>query len=783
MRQAPPITQDLVLVGGGHTHAIVLRQWGMKPLPGVRLTLITNLVDTPYSGMLPCHISGLYDFDESHIDLRPLSRFANCQLLMDRAVAIDPQHQQVMCAHHPPVAFDVLSIDTGSTPATVAVPGAEEYAIPAKPVPDLLSAWAAWLSEVRHGPARPLSLAVVGGGVGGVELTLNLQVRLGKLLDEFGRSRDDLTVHLFHRGEEIANGRNRRTRRLLHRRFIERGINLHLQESVCAIEPVHHGQRRVRCESGLTAICDRVFWVTNAAAPDWLQGAGLTTDQAGFLLVEDTLQSCSHPNIFAAGDVATMRNYPRPKAGVFAVRQGPPLFHNLQAFLKGTPLQSFTPQKQYLNIIDTGAGSAIASRGPFTFESRLMRAWKHRIDSKFMRLFSDFPPMAEPPRDRGEKSAIASALTPSMYCAGCGSKVSSRVLHQALERLRQEPIGWQGISPSRLDQEGSEMGMAADASSVSGKVLIGLSSPDDAAVVQVPPHKLMVHTVDFFNALVDDPFVFGQIVVKHCLNDLYAMGAEPQTVLAIATLPHGTIDKQTETLFHLLSGVQKSLMATLTPLVGGHTTEGEQLALGLACNGLVSADQILRKGGMRVGDALILTQPLGTGTLFAADMRKQAKGRWIEGAIAHMIQPSAAAIRCLRQHGVTACTDVTGFGLLGHLLEMVQAARLGVDLDLQNLPVLDGALITLQQGIVSSLQPQNLHAARSLRHAASYANRPDYPILFDPQTAGGLLAAVPPAQADRCIAQLRALGYTAATRIGTVVPSVAGQSPITIKAW
>ncbi|MEM1311570.1 MAG: AIR synthase-related protein, partial [Cyanobacteria bacterium P01_H01_bin.153] len=182
-------------------------------------------------------------------------------------------------------------------------------------------------------------------------------------------------------------------------------------------------------------------------------------------------------------------------------------------------------------------------------------------------------------------------------------------------------------------------------------------------------------------------------------------------------------------------------------------------------------------------DALILTQPLGTGTLFAADMRKQAKGRWIESAIAHMIQPSTAAIRCLRQHGVTACSDVTGFGLIGHLLEMVQAAQLALDLDLQNLPVLDGALMTLQQGIVSSLQPQNLHAARSLRHAASYANRPDYPILFDPQTAGGLLAAVPPAQADRCIAQLRALGYTAATRIGTVMPSVAGQSPITIKAW
>jgi selenide,water dikinase len=184
----------------------------------------------------------------------------------------------------------------------------------------------------------------------------------------------------------------------LHRRFVERGVHLHLQESVCEIELVGDDQRRVRCESGLTVECDRVFWVTNASSPGWIQGSGLATDDHGFLLVKDTLQSTSHPHVFAAGDVATMQNHPRPKAGVFAVRQGPPLFENLQAFLKGESLKPFTPQKQYLNIIDTGDGSAIASRGPFTFESKLMRAWKDRIDQKFMSLFSDFPEMEEQSR-------------------------------------------------------------------------------------------------------------------------------------------------------------------------------------------------------------------------------------------------------------------------------------------------------------------------------------------------------------------------------------------------
>jgi len=812
MQRSQPIVKDLVLIGGGHTHALVLRKLGMNPLPGVRLTLITDLVDTPYSGMLPCHISGVYSFDDSHIDLRPLSHFAGAHLLMDKAIAVDPQNRQVLCAHHPPVAFDVLSIDTGSTPATISVPGAREYAIPAKPVPDLLAAWWAFLDEVREGPARPISFAIVGGGVGGVELMLNMQSRCWQVLDELGRSRDDLTIHMFHRGDEIAKGRNRSTRKLLHRRAVERGIQLHLQESVCEIALTEDGQRLVRCEAGLEQRCDRVFWVTNASSPGWIQGSGLSTDEDGFLLVEDTLQTCSHPYIFAAGDVATMKHHPRPKAGVFAVRQAKPLAHNLQAYFKGESLKPFKPQQQYLNIIDEGDGRSIASRGPFTFESRLMRAWKDRIDRKFMATFTDFPNMDE--TDRGQTpGAIADAQQPQMYCAGCGSKVGSDVLRRSLARLQEEAIvpAWEGLGsrPLAFDQEmpplpyeqgRDEMREESDAGQIpppplgkggiegtgdrdAGEVLIGLASPDDAAVVRVPPGQLMVHTVDFFNALVSDPFVFGQIVAKHCLNDLYAMGATPQTVLAIATLPHATADKQTETLFHLLAGVQKSLLAAGAALVGGHTTEGEQLALGLSCNGLVAEGDLLRKGGMQPGDALILTQPLGTGTLFAADMQKKAKGRWIQRAIAHMMQSSALAMRCLRQHGVTACTDVTGFGLLGHLLEMVEASQVAVALDLQDLPWLDGAFETLQQGIVSSLHPQNVQAARSLHQPEVYASRQEYPILFDPQTAGGLLATVPGDRAAACVAQLRESGYPAATCLGTVQPLAPAEPPITIKAW
>ena len=785
MQQVPqPIVKDLVLLGGGHTHAIVLRMWAMNPVFGVRLTLITNLADTPYSGMLPCHISGLYTFDESHIDLRPLTRFANCRLFMDTAIGLDLENQRVRCANHPPVAYDVLSIDTGSTPATIDVPGAAEYAVPAKPVPDLLREWRKLIKQVAQNPDCPVAIGIVGGGVGGIELTLNMQVRLQAILQQAGQPLENLTVHLFHRGAEIATGRNQWTREHLRKLLIRRGIQLHRRENVVAVERLQATslQRWVRCESGLAVVCDRVFWVTHAAAPEWIQTSGIARDAAGFIQVGDTLQSLSHPNVFAAGDVATMVNHPRPKAGVFAVRQGKPLGKNLQRYLLGQPLKSFIPQKQFLNIIDTGADTAIASRGPFGWESRLARRWKDWIDRNFMALFTDFPDMENQKlrtRTGGQrtqskiqnpKSKIQNAsplgfqLSPRIYCAGCGSKVGSGALESALKRVQAE-----SADPNQWPR--------------AENILIGLNAPDDAAVVRVPPGQAIVHTVDYFRAMVDDPFIFAQIAVNHCLSDLFAMGAEPQSALAIATLPYAVEAKQEEILYQLLSGANKALAQAKTPLVGGHTTEGTELALGFACNGLAAPDRLLRKAGMQPGQMLILTKPLGTGVLFAADMRLAAKGRWIEGAIASMLQSNQAAARCLQQHQATACTDVTGFGLLGHLLEMVQASQVSVVLNLTHLPVLNGGRETLAQGIVSSLQPQNLQAATALQNHSAVSHHPDYPLLFDPQTAGGLLASIPAEQVNACLDTLHHLGYQESCCIGQVLSPNHSTQPITIDKW
>jgi selenide,water dikinase len=216
-------------------------------------------------------------------------------------------------------------------------------------------------------------------------------------------------------------------------------------------------------------------------------------------------------------------------------------------------------------------------------------------------------------------------------------------------------------------------------------------------------------------------------------------------------------------------------------LVGGHTSEGAELALGFSVNGLVDKDKILRKGGMQPGNVLILTKPLGTGTLFAADMQQKAKGRWIDAALSSMILSNRLAADCLFEHGATACTDITGFGLLGHMAEMIKPSGVDVEIILSALPIMDGALETIRMGILSTLQPANVRLRRAIRNMEAAAKSELYPLVFDPQTSGGLLASIPPEKAGDCIQKLQALGYAQSVVIGTVKKAGDELEPVTLR--
>ena len=519
-------------------------------------------------------------------------------------------------------------------------------------------------------------------------------------------------------------------------------------------------------EERVAVDCDLAVAVTHAGAARWLADCGLDLDDAGFVRVRETLQSTADPFVFAAGDVASFDGRRLPKSGVYAVRQGPVLAENLARLAAGRPLQSYRPQPLTLALISSGDRNAVASWGRLALEGRWVWRVKDRIDRRWMQKYQELPAMGNEastrPAGAGAEHGTGSAATEggragrpggpdglgtpaavdalasaaAMRCGGCGSKVASEVLHRVLVRL---------------------------ASGTHPDVLIGFQGGDDAAVLRVPPGKLLVQSVDHFRTFIDDPYLFGRIATNHCLSDLFAMGSEPRTAQVMATLPFAAPDKVEQDLFDLLNGVTEALAEVGAALVGGNTAEGPECALGLTVNGI--ADRVLRKEGAGDGDRLILTKPLGTGVVFAADMRAEAPSEAVETALASMLRSNEAAARIFREHDATSCTDVTGFGLLGHLVEMLRAGGVDAELDLGAIPRLPGTDALVERGVRSSL-----HAANAAFGTALDGLDPgdqQAALLFDPQTSGGLLAAVPDERVEEC-AEALATADCAAAAIGAV---------------
>ncbi len=715
------MAQQLVLVGGGHAHVQVIRRWRMQPLAGVRLTVVLDRPEAVYSGMLPGFVAGEYSAAECEIDVVPLARRAGACVVLAAATALDPQRKLIALAGRPALPYDVASLDVGGAVRGLELPGVREHALATRPIRGFVDGFDAAVAaaRARRGDAV-LRVAVVGAGAAGVELAFTLEARLR-------RQGVAASFVLVSDAEALLPGASPRLARAAAAEAVRRGIRLRLGARVSRVEP---GAVQLVGEAD-SEPADLVLWATGAAPTVLLADVAVPKDAHGFLRIRDTLQCPGSDDLFAAGDCAALEAHAWvPKAGVYAVRQGPVLDVNLRARLTGGVLGRYRPQRDFLALLNLGDGRALGGKWGAVAAGRQVWRLKDAIDRRFVARFSvrDLPPMSAEP----------------MACGGCAAKLDAGALARALSALPVAPP-----DPS---------------------VLVGLDRPDDAAAVRTASGDVLIATVDGFRAFTDDPWLVGRVAAVNAVSDVYAKGGRPRHALAWVTLPESEGRRAEATLAQVMAGVRAALDPLGVSLVGGHTTTGAELQVGLAVTGeLAPGEALLGLAGLEAGDLLILTKPLGTGVVLAADMQGRASGGEVQATHASLLRANDAAARVARRFGARACTDVSGFGLAHHLGVLLRASGAGAKLDAAALPALPGARDLLAGGLRSTSHAQNVAVATELCDASALEAKLDGALLFDPQTSGGLLFGVPAERAEAALAALREAGELAAAVIGRVI--------------
>ncbi|MBB5720598.1 selenide,water dikinase [Loktanella ponticola] len=715
MKNQFPQTRDLVLVGGGHTHALVLRSWAMKPLPGVRLTVINPGPTAPYSGMLPGFVAGHYTRAELDIDLVQLARFAGARVILGAVNHIDVASKLIRVPERAPIAYDVTAIDVGITSTMPQLQGFTDHAIPAKPLGHFATKWDAFRADTKDP-----HIAIIGGGVAGAELAMAMSHALRR------DGSANAVVQLVDRGKVLKDLRDVAKQKMLVA-LADQGVTL--IEDADVTEITADG---ILLSDGETIKSDFTTGAAGAKPHDWVAGLNLDIHE-GFISVNSALQS-SNEDVFAVGDCAHLSFDPRPKAGVYAVREAPVLFDNLRARLSGGELRAYKPQNDYLKLISLGDKSALAERFGTALQGPLLWKLKNHIDRKFMNQFVGLTPMAQPEVPLTVADGLRDVLGDRPMCGGCGAKVGRGTLRHALAKLPDD---------KRAD------------------VLSALG--DDAAILTTG-NTTQVMTTDHLRAMVDDPVVMTRIAAIHALGDVWAMAAKPQAATVTIILPRMSAALQERTLAEIMVTAHDVMTDAGAAIVGGHTSQGDELTIGFTVTGLVEK-RAITLAGAKSGDALILTKPIGSGVIMAAEMQCKAAGADVAAALAHMTEGQTAASGILAD--AHAMTDVTGFGLAGHLAGICEASGVGAMVDLAAVPVMDGALDLVKSGVQSSLFATNRADVAGVKATNCALSE----LMFDPQTAGGLLAAVDAALAQKLVDRLQNEGYPAAI-IGTITDQV-----------
>lgn len=755
-------SKNVVLLGIGHTHASLIKNFAMSPIEKVNMIGISNFPNATYSGMLPGVLSGQYQPEQMEISLPRLASAAKVPLILESVTKIDLPNRTIHFQDRAKIRYDLLSIATGSKP--IALPTKtgsnplDQTLVSIKPMQTFLQRLEEAVERlVAQGESQsdPVQIDIVGGGLGSVELALCLP----PTLHLFGLKENQYKIRLISGSKNPPSGCLASVSKKILKIFEKRKI-----QCVTGTSVVQGGDGRLFLSNGESVKTDLCLFIGKSAPSDITNLIDVPKDESGFIITNDFLQSSNRPEVWAAGDSGSMKNYDLPKAGVYAVRQGPVMWENLKRWAKKLDPNPYTPQMDFLKLINTGDGSGIGQWKGISFQGKWVWNWKDRIDRKFMNMYQNPPQMMATDNPSDETNDH------QMRCQGCGGKVGSASLRQVLDDLVEEFDREDQFSPIRKE-----------------------SSSDDVSITLLPEKsKAAVTSVDTLPSPIEDPWYSGRIAVLHSLSDLWCSGVQPDQIHTSVEVPLGKPIGQQDYLWQVMHGICYELTKHKTKLSGGHSMEGPRLTISVTATGFTDHDSIPKpKVGAQPGDVLILTKGLGTGIVLAGSM--QGKGHYLayQAAIESMLTSNAIAMKLAADFDIHSMTDVTGFGLLGHLTEMLGGKDLSASLDHQAIADAGFPFVEdlINQSVFSTMRENNelfLDSTafedqwKNYQQAESNEKSADpksiaLELLLDPQTSGGILLTCPGDQQNLVLKILRSNNQNARV-IGEIHKNMTGRS-------
>ena len=692
-QQEIPINNDLVLIGGGHSHIMLMMELSKRPIEGTRITLISNEIDTPYSGMIPGFIEGMYTWRETHIDLYKLCFKLNIRFIHSEVLEISAINKEIILKNRPKIKFDVLSINTGIQSSNKTIKGALKYCVPVKPISKLSNNF---LTEIKTNN----NIAFIGGGPASVELALGLQKR-------FKNTKSNLKISIITGKNGLLSSFPNKTRKAAKQTLQNAQINV--IEKVEVIEV----QKDTLILSDKTKLkIDKSILSTNGMAPEWIKKSDIILNRNNFIIVNNKFQT-NYNYVFAAGDIVDFNNQNLSKSGVYAVKSGKPLARSIRGFIQKKIPVPYKFNKNYLSIIGLSNGLAIATKYNFTFTSRFSFLLKKLIDQKFVKKFNDL---------NQDNNYIFRNLfkvfdviiqnnknIPSyqMQCRGCAAKVDFNSLKTTLSK---------------------EI----------------ITTSEDA--ININNYPKLYQSVDMISSIVSDPYLLGKIAANHAISDIIAVNSKLISALMILQLPFSNSEINSRDLEQVTSGATEVLKLANCSISGGHTMIGKDKdpVIGFSVIGEKKSVNNKTLGKLKVNDILILTERIGSGIIFAGINNDIIDSYYQIEVLNQMSQGNINFSKISDRLKILSMTDITGFGLANHLLNLIKrdVGKTGLTIYPDKIPIFNGVTEALSKNVRSSLFEKNFNTAQKELVYDREIKLIDE-ILYDPQTVGGLAFIIP----------------------------------------